>query len=485
MSKSLVAQRRDRSLLVCMAIALIASIGLWRLSTRGSHEFIWVDEQEGDGAVLALASGRAPGGPEFVVAGGYYRKDGSGRDLCIVSLRSEDGKRLWEERYDRALPNMSKSPLLAVDTTGDVFVGWDYWAVGSGSHPVIEKLAGSDGRPLWRWTTLSGGNQSGLVAEPVPDKQGRIWISGIRKISGDQYQRFIALLTSSDGSSIWNVSVNEAEDANDRRASIHPLEGGDAAVIAAPRSGERSFPWLIQRFVATDGRVIWERRVLRENERGLPILRWIVDEENRQIVVFWSTVSRGRMEIEVVSFDLTDGKERWRSSESFAGMYNGGLTEMTLGGSNTIQLWGRHADEEVITRWWRWHYEEGMWFPEREVIRFERPLCVTISGVNGKIQSKDWLGRRDERINAVLPGPSKRNGIALILRDMEGHKKVAPWRTLWQNDTVEAGTGKRPQPRGEGSTLHFPRHVILTAHGRIVIAVSEDEDTRKWQITVW
>jgi outer membrane protein assembly factor BamB len=424
-------------------------------------------------------------GTEVIVAGGYHRSDASGHDLRIVCFNAADSTVLWETREDRALPNMSKVPALAMDADGNVLVGWDYWAVGSGNHTVVTKLAGSDGRKLWEWKAQAAGQQSGHLAVPIPDAQGRVWVAGIQQVAGGEYRRFLGLLDTGDGATRWQSSLNSARDANDRRAAVYPLSGGDALVIAPPQGGEGLSPWLIRRISGANGATVWHREFTRDNDRNLPNLSWVIDERRTQFVALVSQVG-SKAQLTRIAYDLLTGAERWQTVDSEAGELQGGITAATLSNNGDIIVWSRNTHEATHRKWWRWHREDGFWFPETTTTQHEQPLRITVSGHNGALLKRDLIARKDERIQAIVIPAAGQNQGAMFLRSMIKKEQFEPWRVVWLTDGGRAITREFVRrPGGPGAKLWFPRLAVVTPSGRIAIAGDPSEEKPGWQITAW
>lgn len=464
-----------------LAIIGAASWAWWRETPAPPR---WSDQRPGEGMILALATGNDPTGIETLVAGGYHRSDGSGRDLRIVCFDAAQGKVRWESREDRALPNASKIPALTMDAQGDVLVGWDYWSVGSGRYPVIAKHSGSDGRRIWEWSAVAAGGQSGHLAVPVPDVLGRVWAAGIQQTAGGRYQRFLALLDSRDGAPRWENALNTAQDANDRRATVEPLQGGDAFVVAPPEGGEGNSPWILQRVSGENGRSIWRRDLLRADDRVLPGLHWVIDQGRSQVIVFWGVVRAGKMDARIVTYDLRSGEERWSAPVAIDELLHG-MTKAVLTEAGEIVAWSRHVYEVTRYKWWRWRYEEGLWLPEVENTRREQPLRTVFSGRDGSLLRHDLIARADERITAELPHADAKESAAIFLRSMSGKKPLEPWRVgrSAADGTIRPTFVRRPS--GLRAALDFPRCAVVTPGGRLAIGNDPAGDQRIWRITVW
>lgn len=475
-------------LAIVLALAVLTSAGWWWRSNPAP--LLWSDIREGDGAVLSLAAGKDPSGNEIVVAGGYFRTDASGRDLRLLCYDSTNGRGRWEAREDKALPNMMTDPIIAIDPAGDVLVGWEAAAARLGANKAVSKFAGTDGRPLWNWNLENAYVGTSMTAIPVPGPTGALWVSGIRKVSGE-HRRFVAALDPKTGALLWQDDLNAARDGFDRPAEIHHLKAGGATVVIPPRGGEGKFPWIIQHRSSADGRVRWQHEIIRDNDRSLQGLGWLIDEGNGQVVVSWNLVTAGRMHFHIAAHELTTGAERWHVRDTIpADDFRSGVEAVTLGMGGGIELWGRHVREIVHTKWWSWRVEEGIPYPEQDREIIEQPVRVTLSPTDGTFRKRELLGRPNERVMARLarPGVAAEAMILCHLDHRELNHSDQPRRFPWRADAITygswAGVLQRP-PAGALATLDFPNHATLTPSGRLVIAGDPAEDKRRWQIRVW
>jgi hypothetical protein len=329
-----------------------------------------------------------------------------------------------------------------------------------------------------------------MTAIPVPSESGALWVSGIRKISGE-HRRFIAALDPQTGTQLWENDLNPARDGFDRPAQIRHLNQGGAMVITPPPGGEGKFPWIIEHRSSVNGDVLWQREIMRDNDRSLQRVQWLVDETHRQIVICWNSVSAGRMHFDFAALDLTTGAGRWHvrdivSADDFAS----GVEALTLGQDGGIELWGRQVKSIIHTQWWRWRMDQGIPYPQQDSEMIEQPLRATLSPTDGSIKNRELLGRPKERITARLarPGGSAEVLILCLLdhRDsrVSDKSRLNPWRAEAILHEFWPGIARR-DPAGARSTLDFPSHGTLTPAGGLVLGGDPAEDKRQWQIRVW
>lgn len=83
-------------------------------------------------------------------------------DSYLVCFDLATGKKIWT-RYEKEAGNFrgGKRPSsLAFDSSGDLIVGWNYFAVSEGDFETVSKLSVKDGAVIWDWTEPSQGPRS-------------------------------------------------------------------------------------------------------------------------------------------------------------------------------------------------------------------------------------------------------------------------------------------------------------------------------------
>ncbi len=474
---------------ISLLVILTASSWWWR---KNPAQLLWSDVRQGDGALLSLATGRNPAGKEIIVAVGYFRTDASGHDLRVLCYDAADGRVRWEARENKALPNMMTDPIIAIDPAGDVLVGWETAAARAGANKVVSKYAGSNGHLLWDWSLESRDTGTSMTAIPLPSPSGSgaLWVSGIRKTSGE-HRRFIAELNPKTGTPLWESDLNTARDGFDRPARIHHLKQGGAIVVSPPRGGEGKFPWIIQYRSSVDGDIRWQHEIVRDNDRSLQGLEWLVDETKGQIVISWNSVTGGRMHFDFEALELTTSSRRWHVRDIIpVDDFISGVEAVTSGPNGGIQIWGRHVKTIIHTKWWRWRMDHGIPYPEQDTEVIEQPLRVTLSPSDGSVRNRELLGRPRERVMTRLAGPGGSADVMILRlfdRGRSNHSdrsRLAPWRAQKIPNELWPETPRR-EPSGAKSTLDFPNQVSLTPSGSLVIGGDPAEEKREWQIRVW
>lgn len=464
---------------------LLVAAGFWW--QRNQTLLLWSDIREGDGSVLSLAAGKDSRGNEIVVAGGYFRTDGSGRDLRILCYDAADGWVRWETREDKALPNMMTEPIISIDSAGDVLVGWESAAARFGANKVVSKYAEIDGHLLWDWSLDNTDSGSSLTAIPVASESGALWVSGIRKISGE-YRRFVAALDTKTGVLLWQDELNAARDGFDRPAEIQHLKDGGVMVVIPPPRVEGKLPWIIQHRSGVDGGIRWQHEILWDDGRSWRGVEWVIDQARGQMVIAWN--SSTREQVDISALDLTSGAERWHVRSIKTGDLGRYIESVTLGQNGDIELWGSKMLLTVYTKWWRWRINDGIPSPERLENMTDQPQRVTLSPKDGSIRKSKVFARPGERVKARLSRPGESTEVLILqefcgdLSAMFGEPEVNTWRAEVITPQFRLVVPIR-QPEGTMTSSEFPDHVVLTPSGRLVIGGCPAKDQRQWQIRVW
>ncbi len=112
--------------------------------------------------VLCLAV-HEDGERPFLVAG-IQRNNYGSRDFdnYIVCFDLATGGELWKrhEAKDGNMRGGKRPTSIEFDRSGNLIVGWDYFAVGEGDFELVSKLSAKDGSLIWDWVEPSKGSRS-------------------------------------------------------------------------------------------------------------------------------------------------------------------------------------------------------------------------------------------------------------------------------------------------------------------------------------
>lgn len=470
------------------ATFVAGTIGLILVSVSWREvEPTWTHRLPGKGHVHALASCHPVGMDELLVAAGCADIDDDEADYHLVALEPDTGCVLWQVRQPMTVRSyINLEPCLAEGEDGHPLLGSQWTAIPNRSGTALAKHTARDGSKLWQSTieafAPSAYRGAGFSAIPAASRRGRIWVTGIFPIAERSYERYLALLDGATGEKVWQIKGNSARDVFDSPCEVRCLAAADAIVMAPPHHHERSYPWLLQRISETTGDVIWTQEFIRDNERNLPDIAWVVDEAREQVLVFWSKVVSGKWVGDVISLNLKDGSERWRKKSDFAQTLAGGILAAHMDADGSISLWGREEIRRIRRLWWRWTWDPELPIPlpQHELKLDVRPVRIDLAAVDGRFLGKAILLSDDQSPISVLRDPSSHQPAAMVLRTMRQRDQIEPWSVLGID-----GFSLRNSTGGPGAKLRQPNTIVLTRSRRIVTANDPTEEDLSWVIRAW
>jgi len=236
---------------IVLKLARASGAEKWRSVIRGggvlgvNAAFAVVVDTAGD--VIAAGQTNSPtSGPH---------EDPAITNLTVVKLAGGDGRRIW--RYDLTSAAVNASGLASavqVDPTGDVIVSGV-----TGSNPrtsapsdfTVAKLAGRSGLELWR-QTISGPDNG--AADIAVDVNGDVIAVGQVADPGSTLATFAAVkLGSSDGRELWRVTIDGTSHVDGRASAVALDSAGNAAVVGFVQDSITGGDFLVIR-VDPDGR---------------------------------------------------------------------------------------------------------------------------------------------------------------------------------------------------------------------------------------
>lgn len=482
---------RRHAIVIVLAL-LSGCIWFWRdyfpSSTQSNDPPRWIHRYPGKGMVYSLAATKTMQGNEIIVAGGYVVAESTYRDLRIVALAADTGSMLWERRGSKSFtPDMDPEVLISFDTDGNVLCGVGSAAVRKGAHRSLTKMSIKDGGELWHWAVESLGDRYpstgyGHMAQAADIARKHIWVSGIRSLAERTYERVLALVDSQTGRQEWLVSLNAARDGFDRPAEVHTLAASDAVVMSPPIHHEKSFPWIWQRIDEATGKPKWTREFLRDNDRNLTEPFYIVDEPHGQVLIFWHQVIRGRWHGEIVALDIQTGEDRWRKASNYAEIFTGGMRGVSMSHASEAVLLGSEEWTSTSNNWldWRKDPDFPIPLPSSTSVRHVRPICVSISTLDGRVLSKNRLSEHDEAPSRIIYDSYSQEASAVFVRTMITRESLEPWRAIRLD-----GVTKTPLVGGMEAKNDYPRVATMTPSGRVITTGDPTEKEVIWRIEAW
>lgn len=151
---------RRTILIISLLLAVITSILLFIRADSTAH-VAWEYQLPKTEYVHCLSTHEHCQRP-VLVAGIQKNNYGSRNyDNYIVCFDLGTGDEIWRchESIAGNLRAGKRPTSIEFDSSGDLIVGWDYFAVGEGDYEVVSKLSAKDGALIWNWTALSEGSR--------------------------------------------------------------------------------------------------------------------------------------------------------------------------------------------------------------------------------------------------------------------------------------------------------------------------------------
>lgn len=153
----------NRRAVLIVSLLLAAGVTLLLVLRGGpAPRIAWehqLPEREYVHCVAILGDSERP----ILVAGIQQNNYGSrDYDCYLVCYDLETGDELWRRHESEAgnLRGGKRPTTIEFCPSGDLIVGWDYFAVKEGEFEVVTKLSSKDGSHIWNWTAPSEGDRS-------------------------------------------------------------------------------------------------------------------------------------------------------------------------------------------------------------------------------------------------------------------------------------------------------------------------------------
>ncbi len=192
-----------------------------------------------------------------VLIAGAVRAASPPGDLLVLKLAGSDGRELWRAALSGGEPEHDPvtevARAVAVDPAGDVYVTGGLVSDPAG-YPdfLVMKLSGGSGAELWRKEIESGGYGWAISIDAVLD------VIAVGQIDGGGWVESFALkLSGSDGAERWRHTWHGTQTAGDidRWNALALTDQGDA-ITAGEADGSR---FAAARFDGASGAMLWSR----------------------------------------------------------------------------------------------------------------------------------------------------------------------------------------------------------------------------------
>jgi len=207
------------------------------------------------GTGYGLALGTDAGGN--VYAAGMVT-NGLNDDAKILKLAAATGVVLWDKTFAGAAAFNDYWFALAVDGAGNVVVTGEEQLTGTDSNWKTIKYAAADGAILWQ---AGFGDAAGGIDVPFAirrDANNDIVVAGVR-FNGDTRDGHVIKYSGASGSVLWQKTYPGTEFADDFLYSLAFDAANNVVVAGMHTNGEESQDWVVLKYAAATGNVIWEK----------------------------------------------------------------------------------------------------------------------------------------------------------------------------------------------------------------------------------
>ena len=253
-------------------LTLAVCVALPALAPGDTVRQQWVRQYDGpaqkeDGA-SAIAIDEA--GAVFVVgfSVGEFIQDGllsiRKHDFRTAKYSAADGVLLWEQRHRGQGNDFNFARAVVVDSRGDVIVTGqsDGGVFVTSTDIYTAKYAGDDGRLLWERRYNNPVNRGDEANAIAVDAEGNVVITGSTTTSAQtgRTDYYTAKYSGADGALIWERLYNGPASRSDRALKVVIDPDGNAIVTGFSEASNLLNDFYTVKYAKADGAVLWERR---------------------------------------------------------------------------------------------------------------------------------------------------------------------------------------------------------------------------------
>jgi uncharacterized delta-60 repeat protein len=249
---------------------------------------LWADQYNGPGRIddRATAITSAIDGSNSVVVVGYGKNTANNDDIYVVKY-NQDGTRAWAAQpYDGGGNDYPSA--VAIDKDGNVFIAayshngsnYDYFTAkycGGATAPCSGK---NPGEIIWSDMFNGAGNGTDQARSIAIDNNGNAYVTG-SAVNGAGVEEFYTIkydgANSSSRRRIWERSYHGPAAGNDYAVAVRldPIAGyspldGNIIVAGASSTNIGDHDFHLLRY-SSDGDLVWQRTLLRQDSDDLPV----------------------------------------------------------------------------------------------------------------------------------------------------------------------------------------------------------------------
>lgn len=213
------------------------------LVAMAQPSFAWIQRFPDDGADFLYSNDVAIDASGDVFVGGAIVASGTTNRMMVAKLGGAAGAEVWRRIFDPAPYAGGSAEAVAVDSSGDVVVAGDYGG-GTPHAVIVAKLDGTTGADLW----VHERSTSPGAVDVVFDSAGDVVVGGR---FGSEF--FVSKLDGATGVELWTYSIDGSPAHFEDAANVVAIDpSGD--VLAAGLLDDESY---VVKLAGATGAVLW------------------------------------------------------------------------------------------------------------------------------------------------------------------------------------------------------------------------------------
>lgn len=264
---------------------------------------LWERRYNGPGDRRDLAQAMVIDASDNVVVTGA--SDGAtSRDYYTAKYAGADGALLWAQRYSGGIDNRAQA--VALDAAGNVVVaGSSYTEGGYDAHTI--KYAAADGAVLWEHRSDGRAYYGDAVRAVAVDGSGNVIVTGYSTDTLFHQHAYTAKYAAADGALVWEKRYSPTNSSASGQALTVDASGN---VVMTGYSLSNSWDHYTAKYAATDGALLWERRV--DGPRPTEHLKSALVLDDSGNVMVTGSAGRGYdPDLYTAKYAATDGSVVW------------------------------------------------------------------------------------------------------------------------------------------------------------------------------
>jgi hypothetical protein len=209
-----------------------------------------------EGLALAVSS------TNDIFVGGYGNTSAHGQDGLVVKFRGTDGVPQWSNIIFGTAFGRDRVRALTTDSTGNVYAVGDTYIQSSNLFSFCRKLNGTTGATAWQNTIATPSNNASTAIGVALDPSGNVLIGGDFWGTNPRPDLYVQKLNAATGAQMFLTLVNGLNDTTDLASGFAVDRFGNSYVSGGskPFSGASLLADFLVARVSNSGAINWQYR---------------------------------------------------------------------------------------------------------------------------------------------------------------------------------------------------------------------------------